>query len=77
MTKFKVIHDTKECMGCGACASVCPEYFELKEDSGFKAHLKGAKDDNGKEVLETDDIDSIKEASNVCPASCIKIEKNK
>lgn len=34
MTKYKVSVDEKKCIGCGACASVCSEVFEMKEIKG-------------------------------------------
>jgi ferredoxin len=30
--------DQKKCIGCGACASVCPEGFEMGDDG--KSHAK-------------------------------------
>ena len=33
--------DQNKCIGCGLCASMCPEVFEMKDDG--KAHVKDAK----------------------------------
>jgi len=33
--------DPEKCIGCGACAAVCSEGFEMKDDG--KSHVKDAK----------------------------------
>ncbi|MGE4554791.1 MAG: ferredoxin [Candidatus Paceibacterota bacterium] len=35
--KIKVFIDEELCVGCGMCASLCPEVFEIKEG---KSHVK-------------------------------------
>jgi len=45
------------CIGCGSCASVCPEGFEMKDDG--KAHVKNAK------------APCIDEAIDICPVDAI------
>jgi len=60
---FKIGHTLKDCIGCGACASVCSENWEMKED---KAHPK---------KTEVDDIGCNQQAVDVCPAQCIKISE--
>ena len=40
MICMKVIHEIEKCIGCGACAAVCADYWEMKDG---KAHLKGSK----------------------------------
>lgn len=59
MKKVKV--DKQKCLGCGVCASLCPEVFELKdgkskikEKADFKKHK-----------------DCIKQAIDSCPVSAI------
>lgn len=46
------------CIGCGACASTCPEGFEIGDDR--KAKVKDA------------DAKCIKEAAENCPVNAIK-----
>ena len=40
--KYKIIHDRDICIGCSACASVCPDYWEMESDgkSSIKGHVK-------------------------------------
>jgi ferredoxin len=54
--------DKNICIGCGACASTCPEVFEMKEDQ--KSHVK-PKFDAKKNAK------CIKEAIEGCPVTAI------
>lgn len=45
--KFKVDKDV--CIGCGACASICDEVFEIKDDGYAEAIDKEITDDEVKE----------------------------
>lgn len=70
----KVIHLRDICIGCGACAAVCPKYWEMKGDG--KSHLKGAKmvsPDNFELVLPAPECNT--EAAASCPVNCIKVQK--
>jgi len=49
--------DKKICIGCGACASICPEVFEMKNG---KANVKKQKN-----------CECVNEAINSCPVSAI------
>ena len=48
------------CIGCSACASVCPESFQMESDG--KAG-----------VVSQDMKDCTKEASKVCPVQAITV----
>lgn len=48
------------CIGCGTCASICDEVFEMK---GAKAHVKAQKD-----------IPCVEEAIESCPVGAISKE---
>ena len=63
MAKFKIVFNRNTCIGCGACASVCPDNWELKSD---KSHPK---------KTELNDIGCNQEAVDVCPVQAIKIKK--
>ncbi|MFH1285240.1 MAG: ferredoxin [Candidatus Micrarchaeota archaeon] len=55
--------DRVKCIGCGACASICPDVFEV--DSEGKARVKNAK------ACENCDCDA---AANGCPVGAITLE---
>ncbi len=52
---------TDECIGCGVCAQICPELFELDEETGKAKVLK-------------DNADCAQEAADSCPVNAIVIE---
>jgi len=54
-----------DCIGCGVCAQICPDVFELDEDAG-KA-----------KVIRPAGAECAKEAADSCPVSCIKVEEDK
>jgi len=58
---MKVSVDKKACIGCGACAAICPEIFELKAG---KAQVKKSETDK----------DCAKQASDSCPVNAIAIK---
>lgn len=73
----KVIHEKWKCIGCGACAGVCSEFWEMEDDG--KAKLKGAtykKTDEGElGELTVDDAKCNKDAAAGCPVQCIHVKE--
>ena len=55
-------HERDKCIGCGACASVCPANWEMADDGKSKCKNKNPKT-----------AGCNKEAENVCPVHCIHI----
>lgn len=55
----KLLLDWDLCIGCGSCADICPEVFELKDE---KAYVKGP----GK-----CDTCNCQEAIDICPVVAI------
>ena len=73
--KYKVIHDRPSCIGCGACASVLPEYWDMNADG--KSDLKGAVDKGYEQVLDNLDehYEENLDAAKCCPVNCIHLNK--
>ena len=59
----KVTVDANLCTGCGLCASLCPEAFEVGDDNVAK--VKGDSCGGGQD---------IKEVASQCPVEAIKVE---
>lgn len=53
--------DYECCIGCGACADLCPDVFEM-DDRTDKAHII---------VFEVADRADVEEAIAICPVQCI------
>lgn len=69
---MKIIYNVEKCIGCGLCASLCPDFWEMKDDDN-KAHLKGQKSET-EEQAEADESQCAKEAAESCPVQAIEIK---
>lgn len=54
--------DQNKCIGCGACASICEQVFEIKDG---KSHVKKGQDKSK--------LPCVKEAIDSCPVEAIKM----
>jgi len=73
---YKLQHDRPNCIGCGACEAVAPDFWEMKDDG--KVTLKGGKKtDNGWYEMEIKekDFQINKDAADSCPVNVIHIIK--
>lgn len=62
---MKIEFDKESCIGCGACASVCADNWDIVDDGGsYKAKPL---------ISELDEIGCNKEAAEVCPVKAIKL----
>jgi len=69
----KIVHQRKKCLACGACAAVCPEFFEMDKKDGL-ANFKNSKKVGENFELEINKIGCIKEAIDICPINIIEIK---
>ncbi|MCK5235238.1 MAG: ferredoxin [Candidatus Aenigmarchaeota archaeon] len=67
MVDYKVVFSKEKCIGCGACADVCPDNWEM-ENGGGKAKPKKVK-------ISEKECACNKEAEDICPVDAIEIEK--
>lgn len=56
-------HVNDDCVGCGLCASICPEVFEMTDDGVAKA---------ADAETEPTNEESAAEALDSCPVSAIE-----
>lgn len=72
--KVRIIRD--ECVSCGTCVDVCPEFFELGEDDTLseivEQYRNNGKRDEGSvpSGLEA----AVTEAADLCPVQIILVE---
>ena len=61
-------HDLPNCIGCGACAAIEPEVWEMKsmEDGQFKAV-------NNKTKITKEEYPKQKECADCCPVNVIHL----
>jgi len=71
---MKIIFEHDKCIGCGACAAVCPKNWELAEDG--KSQLLGSKPNSktGNYEKEIEKIECNQEAADGGPVQCIHIK---
>ena len=72
--KVKVNKDA--CIGCGACAAICDEVFEIN-DEGL-SEVKVEEENKGKEefVSVKEELqDEVRDAADSCPTGAIVIEE--
>lgn len=74
--KVKVNKDA--CIGCGACAAICDEVFELDDDGLSEVKIHNENTDNNEEAVSVKEElqDEVRDAADSCPTGAIIIEEN-
>lgn len=76
MAKHKIILNKKDCISCGACAAICPEFFGMDEEGMADLKEGESKSDVFERIIETEeDRARVQEAVDACPVEVIKLEK--
>ena len=72
----KVTIDREECIICGACWSVCPEFFEEAEEDGLSAVVEEYRVDEDMATGEAPDEhqECVEDAAADCPVEIIHVE---
>lgn len=61
---MKAIVDQETCIGCGVCAQVAPEIYEMQGDKAVSIA----------DEISEDKLDSAKEGADQCPVDAINVE---
>lgn len=73
---IKIIVSRNKCMGCGVCAHLLDQEFNMNDEDGL-IDLRGAKQIGENLVLEIDEsrLEEFRRAADACPNMIIQIEK--
>jgi len=79
MAKFRIEHDRPNCIGCAACVTLAPHFWEMNPDDGKSDIKNSKKDERDWEILdiEKEDFESNKDAADACPVNVIHIVDKK
>ncbi len=72
---YKLLHDRENCIGCGACAVIAPDFWEMNDD-GKSDIINGVDKEKGwqeKKITEKD-FEINMEAAESCPVEVIHID---
>ncbi len=71
---YKIEHERPNCIGCSACAGVCPDFWQM--DSDGKSRLVGGTDrpdEVTERVIGEADLQPNMDAAQSCPVNVIHI----
>ena len=72
--KVKVNKDA--CIGCGACASICPDVFELKDEGLSEVKVEEENKEKEEFVSVKEELqDEVRDAADSCPTGAIEINE--
>jgi ferredoxin len=74
--KITLTHKRKDCIGCGVCAQIAPDFWKMNDKDG-KADLCGSEQKGEYSLRKIDDVEKEKgkECSDACPMGIIRIEE--
>ena len=61
------VNDLEKCIGCGACAALVPEIFEIDMEK-MKSFVK-------KQPESEEEVNKAKEAAEACPVNAIQVSE--
>ena len=72
--KVKVNKDA--CIGCGACASICPDVFELNDEGLSEVKVEEENKEKEEFVSVKEELqDEVRDAADSCPTGAIEVNE--
>ena len=71
--QFKVDQDA--CIGCGACASICDEVFEINDEGLSEVKVEENKEKEEFVSVKEELQDEVRDAADSCPTGAIEVEE--
>ncbi|MEK6938899.1 MAG: ferredoxin [Nanoarchaeota archaeon] len=77
MGKYIILHYKKDCISCGACAVICPEFWEIDQEGVAQLRKSKEVEDHWElEINSEEDRAKNQEAADACPVQIIKVKAN-
>ena len=74
--KVKVNKDA--CIGCGACAAICDEVFEINDEGLSEVKVEEENKEKEEFVSVKEELqDEVRDAADSCPTGAIEVEEGK
>lgn len=72
--KVKVNKDA--CIGCGACASICPDVFELNDEGLSEVKVEEENKEKEEFASVKEELqDEVRDAADSCPTGAIEVNE--
>ena len=72
--KVKVNKDA--CIGCGACAAICDEVFEINDEGLSEVKVEEENKEKEEFVSVKEELqDEVRDAADSCPTGAIEVEE--
>ncbi len=77
MKKNIVSHQRNKCIGCGSCSLLASMNWKMNDEDGKSDLIGGEVKKNGTvvSVINEEDLEANREASEACPVQCIRINR--
>ncbi len=76
MTKHKIVHFKQDCISCGACAAINPDFWKMDEEGLAQLKKSSKKGEKWELSIDEKDVESNQEAADVCPVNIIHLEED-
>jgi len=74
-SKYRIRHDRPNCIGCSACASIAPKFWEMSDLDGKSDIIEAKMDEDGWEELaiSEENFQCNLDAAEACPVNVIHL----